>query len=69
MKITIKNISHDQVRKLNKEIEKIDNLNLGGLSSFVDKTAEWQFTDIKEEARVDVGKLFLNSGFDTAIFN
>ena len=69
MKITIKNISHDQVRKLNKEIEKIDNINFGGLSSFVNKTAEWQFTDIKDETRVNIGKLFLNSGFETTIFN
>jgi len=69
MKITIKNISHDQVRELNKQIEKIDNLNFGGLSSFVNKTAEWQFTDIKDETRVKIGKLFLNSGFETTIFN
>jgi len=69
MKITIKNISHDQVSKLNKEIEKIDNINFGGLSSFVNKTAEWQFTDIKDETRVNIGKLFLNSGFETTIFN
>lgn len=69
MKITIKNISHDQVKELNKEIEKIDNLNFGGLSSFINKTAEWQFTDIKDKARIEVGKLFLNSGFETTIFN
>lgn len=69
MKITIKNISHDQVKELNKEIEKIDNLNFGGLSSFINKTAEWQFTDIKDETRIQVGKLFLNSGFETTIFN
>jgi hypothetical protein len=69
MKITIKNISHDQVKELNKEIEKINNLNFGGLSSFTNKTAEWQFTDIKDKARIEVGKLFLNSGFETTIFN
>jgi len=69
MKITIKNISHDQVSKLNKEIEKIDNINFGGLSSFVNKTAEWQFTDLKEETKADVGKLFFNSGFKPTFFN
>jgi hypothetical protein len=69
MKITIKNISHDQVKELNKEIEKIDGLNFGGLSSFVNKTAEWQFTDIKDETKADVRKLFFNSGFKPTIFN
>jgi len=69
MKITIKNISHDQVKELNKEIEKINNLNFGGLSSFTNKTAEWKFTDIKDKTRIEVGKLFLNSGFETTIFN
>ena len=69
MKITIKKISHDQVSELNKEIQKIKDINYGGLSSFVNKTAEWQFPDIKDETRIEVGKLFLNSGFETTIFN
>ena len=69
MKITIKKISHDQVSELNKEIQKIKDINYGGLSSFVNETAEWQFTDIKDETKVEVGKLFFNSGFKPTIFN